>query len=133
MGRLLRKSFCYGIPHPRVGDRVEQEVVQIQRAAAKFYAKMLIGKDSDIGMLAEYTVAIGCGLSCKQLLCQQPHNNYIHSSLTVDSYLRWRSFTLNCMLVIINIHKAPFLWLSRHEESSNGELLAVQQRQTVLT
>ena len=38
-----------------------------------------------IGMLAEYTVAIGCGLLCKQLLCQQPHNNYIHSSRTVAS------------------------------------------------
>ena len=38
----------------------------------KFYAKMCVGKGSAIGMLAEYTVAIGCGLLCKQL-CQQPH------------------------------------------------------------
>ena len=35
--------------------------------------KMRVGKGSAIGMLAEYTVTIGCGLLCKQLLCQQPH------------------------------------------------------------
>ena len=77
--RLFRKIVLLRYS-PRVGDRVELKDVQIQRAMAKFYAKMRIGKGSTIGMLAEYTVAIGCGLLSKQLLCQQPHNNYIHSS-----------------------------------------------------
>ena len=64
---------------------VELEDIQIQRAMAKFYAKMRVGKASAIGMLAEYTVAIGCGLSCKQLLSQQPlDNNFFHSSHTVS-------------------------------------------------
>ena len=82
--RLFRKIVLLRYS-PRVGDRVELKDVQIQHAMAKFYAKMNVGKGSAIGMLAEYTVAIGCGLSCKQLLCQQPHNNYIHSSRTVAS------------------------------------------------
>ena len=74
--RLFRKIVLLRYS-PRVGDRVELKDVQIQHATAKFYAIMRIGKGSTI---AEYTVAIGCGLLCKQLLCQQPHNNYIHSS-----------------------------------------------------
>ena len=62
--RLFRKIVLLRYS-PRVDDRVELKDVKIQCAMAKFYAKMRIGKVSAIGMLAEYTVAIGCGLSCK--------------------------------------------------------------------
>ena len=44
------------------------------------------------------------------------------------AYLSEKLFYRACQ-----VPKTTFLWLSRHEESSNGELLAVQQRQTVLT
>ena len=34
---------------------------------------------------AEYTVAIGCGLLCKQFLCQQPHNNLEYSMMILTN------------------------------------------------
>ena len=45
----------------------------------KFYAKVHVGnfKGSVIGMLAEYTVAIGCCLSCKQLSACANVQNYL--------------------------------------------------------
>ena len=44
------------------------------------------------------------------------------------AYLSEKRFCRACQVA-----ETTFLWLSRHEKSSNGELLAVQQRQIVPT
>ena len=83
---------------------------------------------------AEYTVGIGCGLLCKQLLCQQPHNNeQISQNSQHVAHCRVSSLVMVCRRSFANLLAIETALLTRRQQSANHKDKVCQVGVTVNT